>query len=103
MSNVPTTGKFAIVLRIMNMPVLGTFIANIGRPYVVPPGMENHAHNSLQRRGHMVIVADKETLLANPFDLCSEDFNEPMSLPNPIHHDGAASAPSVDGVVRSLN
>lgn len=76
--------KYAIVLSIADMPVLGTFIANFRKPYRIPIGKENFAHNILKEKGNMVIVADKETLLENPFDLVEADFEEASELPKEI-------------------
>ncbi len=73
--------KYAIVLEMADMPVLGNFIANFNKPYRIPIGKENMAHNLLHKKGNMVIVADKETLLENPFDLVDADFNEARDLP----------------------
>lgn len=72
--------KYAIVLEMADMPVLGNFIANFNKPYRVPVGMENLAHNILHKKGNMVIVADKKTLLENPFDLVDADFDEAQDL-----------------------
>lgn len=72
--------KYAIVLEMADMPVLGNFIANFNKPYRVPIGKENLAHNLLHKKGNMVIVADKKTLLENPFDLCDADFDEALEL-----------------------
>ena len=73
--------KYAIVLEMADMPVLGNFIANFKKPYRIPVGKENLAHNLLHKKGNMVIVADKKTLLDNPFDLCEWDFNNAQDLP----------------------
>lgn len=73
--------KYAIVLEMADMPVLGNFIANFKKPYRIPVGKENIAHNLLHKNGNMVIVADKKTLLDNPFDLCEYDFDDPQDLP----------------------
>ena len=76
--------KYAIVLEIANMPVLGTFIANFNRPYRIPIGKENVAYNLLQKKGVLVIVADKGTLINNPFDLVEGDFDNPQDLPSMV-------------------
>ena len=79
----PWSDKYAVVLEIQDMPVLGVFIANTQRPYRIPAGKENMAHNLLQKRGKFVVVADKKTLLENPFDLCEDDFDAPLDLEIP--------------------
>ena len=76
--------KYAIILEMSTMPVLGTFIANFERPYRIPVGKENSAHNLLHKKGNMVIVADKQTLLDNPFDLVGWDFDNPQDLPEEV-------------------
>ncbi len=71
---------FAVVLQIHTEPVLGTFIANMTRPYLVPEGRRSEVYNALSNRRNKVVIADKETLLSNGFDLCPEDFNEPLDV-----------------------
>ena len=74
--------KYAIVLKIIN--VFGyNSIVNTELPYLVPEGQERHAHFILGgQKERMVIIADKETLKNNPFDLYSdEDFEKARPLP----------------------
>ena len=82
----PPPQKYAVVLRIHVEPIVGGFIANTDRPYLVPEGQESRVRNTLSRMGTIgqvtVIIADKATLLANPFDLCEEDFNDPLPVPD---------------------
>lgn len=73
--------KYAIVLETGSFDGVRTFIANFQKPYRIPIGKENMAPILLQKTGKMVIVADKETLLENSFDLCEADFDEAQDLP----------------------
>lgn len=57
-------------------------IVNHNKPFKVPEGKESHAHYILAgQKSRLVIVADKKTLMNNPFDLCQEDFKYAMELP----------------------
>ena len=74
--------KYAVVLTHQNLPVIGSFIANVMRPYAIPEGQENDVRNKLSEKfpKGMVGVADKETLISNPFDLYEEDFEKPIEV-----------------------
>ena len=70
---------WAVVLTICHEHGIGQFIANTTKPYRVPDART--AHNALGTLRNKVVVADKATLMANGFDLCEEDFAEPLELP----------------------
>jgi len=72
---------WAVVLTICHEHGIGQFIANTTRPYRVPPDEAKRAHNVLGTLRNKVVVADKQTLMSNGFDLCEEDFDEPLELP----------------------
>jgi len=78
----PTDGQmYAVVLRIWTESILGQCIANTDRPYLIPVGMERQARNALSKIGNYVIIGTKEWLMSNGFDLCPEDFDEPLEIP----------------------
>jgi hypothetical protein len=77
--------RYAIVIKPNCSPIFPSafVLVNSGRPYFVPKGKERQAYNALSAKRsptEMVVIADKYTLLHNPFDLCEVDFETPLSI-----------------------
>jgi len=81
--------EYAIILEVNPCPstraFLGyDFISNTLRPHLLRDTQDYNTLCNNKRKGSTVVRGTKEFLINNPFDVCEEDFKEPLDVDGKI-------------------
>lgn len=77
--------KFAIIIRPIRIRTVDGdvwYAANAYRPFQIDSSEHEQKFRLAHEKLGLVLIADKATLLANPVDLCEDDFANPIIWPS---------------------